>query len=108
MYNKLTNKVDSYYTSPQTINALFHILSSHPEKQLRQLAAVEARKLVAKQWSKVQNKDELRKTLLEATFEEDDKLVRHSAARVITAVAKVDFGSEVKRLVLRFNNLEKL
>ena len=91
MYNKLTNKVDSYYTSPQTINALFHILSSHPEKQLRQLAAVEARKLVAKQWSKVQNKDELRKTLLEATFEEDDKLVRHSAARVITAVAKVDF-----------------
>lgn len=81
----------SYYTSPQTITALFQIISSHPETQLRQLAAVEARKLVSKQWSKVQNKAELRTQLLEATFKEDQKLVRHSAARVVTAVAKVDF-----------------
>jgi hypothetical protein len=80
-----------YYASPQTITALIQIISSHPEVQLRQLAAVEARKLASKQWSNVQNKDELRKKLLEACFHEDQKLVRHSAARVVTAIAKVDF-----------------
>jgi hypothetical protein len=86
-----TISIPRYYTSPQTITALIQIISSHPETQLRQLAAVEARKLVAKQWTKVQSRDELRKKLLEACFHEDQKLVRHSAARVVTAIAKVDF-----------------
>ena len=47
-----TNKVktttsqlnNGYYKSPQSVVALIHIITSHPEPSLRQLAAVEARK----------------------------------------------------------------
>lgn len=60
--------------------------------QLKQLAAVEARSQASKHWVKVQadQKPALREQLLRSGVGESNELVRHSVARVISAVAKVD------------------
>ncbi|KAF2396887.1 ARM repeat-containing protein [Trichodelitschia bisporula] len=83
----------NYYTSPNSLTALIHILSSHPSHQLRQLAAVEARNLVPKHWTNISGdeKAQLRNQLLQSTLKEENKLVRHSSSRVVSAIAKIDF-----------------
>jgi hypothetical protein len=60
---------------------------------LRQLAAVEARKLVSKHWASLSEdqKGPLREQLFQFTLNEDHTLTRHSAARVISAIATLDF-----------------
>ena len=85
-----------YYPNPQSLAFLFQILASHDSPQLRQLAAVEARTLVAKHWSAVPtaSKPEVRTMLLQTTLAEQEKLVRHSAARVIAAVAGIDLENK--------------
>lgn len=82
----------TYYTSPASVTALIHIITSHDQPELRQLAAVEARKLVSKHWAAVPEaqKGGLREVLLKSTIDEEKPLPRHSKARVIAAVAKVD------------------
>jgi hypothetical protein len=82
----------TYYTSPASVTALIHIIVSHPDPQLRQLASVEARKLVIKHWQAVDDaqKPELRQQLLKSTIDEDKPLPRHSKARVIAAIASID------------------
>ncbi|KAF2139409.1 uncharacterized protein K452DRAFT_275699 [Aplosporella prunicola CBS 121167] len=81
-----------YYTSPESLVALLQILTSHQSPQLRQLAAVESRKLVNKHWASLpaDQKPQMRNALLEATMREEGTLVRHSSARVIAAIAKLD------------------
>ncbi|KAF2453736.1 armadillo-type protein [Lineolata rhizophorae] len=81
-----------YYTSPISLVALLRILAQSPDKNLRQLAAVEARKLVSKHWKHIpaDQKPHLRNQLLQATLNEEATLVRHNSARVITAIAKID------------------
>jgi HEAT repeat protein len=83
----------NYYTSPASLNALLQILSSHPKPELRQLAAVEARKLVGKHWTQLptEQKTTLRNQLFQSTLNDDVTLTRHSAARVISAIAAHDF-----------------
>jgi hypothetical protein len=81
----------TYYPHPQSLSALLQIVSAHSSYQLRQLAAVEARKLVPKHWSKINPKADLRNALLQATLNEENKLVRHSGSRVVSSIAKVDF-----------------
>jgi hypothetical protein len=83
----------SYYSSPDSLVALLQIISSHPKPQLRQLAAVEARKLVDKHWANIpaDRKPEIRNSLCQATLNEDVTLTRHSAGRVIAAIAAIDF-----------------
>jgi hypothetical protein len=70
-----------------------HILCNHPKSELRQLAAVEARKLVGKHWEHLpaDQKATLRNQLFQFTLNEDVTLTRHSAARVISAIATKDF-----------------
>ncbi|KAK5124995.1 hypothetical protein LTR85_001185 [Meristemomyces frigidus] len=82
----------TYYTSPASVTALIHIITSHDRPELRQLAAVEARKLATKHWPAVPEaqKAQLRQQLLESTIAEEKPLPRHSKARVIAAIAKVD------------------
>ena len=81
-----------YYTSPASVTALIHIITSHEQPELRQLASVEARKLVSKHWAKLPDaqKPQLRETLLQSTIDEEKPLPRHSKARVIAAIANVD------------------
>jgi hypothetical protein len=66
---------------------------SHPKKELRQLAAVEARKLVSKHWEHLpeEQKATLRNQIFQATLNDDTKLTRHSSARVISEIAGFDF-----------------
>lgn len=82
----------SFYTHPQSVVALIHIIVNHSQPELRQLASVEARKLVAKHWPAVDEsqKSQLREQLLKSTIDEQQQLARHSKARVIAAIAKVD------------------
>ncbi|KAF2029842.1 ARM repeat-containing protein [Setomelanomma holmii] len=83
----------NYYSSPASLNALLQILCGHPKPELRQLAAVEARKLVTKHWASLptDQKSSLRNQLFQFTLNEDHTLTRHSAARVIAAIASQDF-----------------
>jgi len=82
----------TYYTSPQSLTALIHILISQSQPELRQLAAIEARKLVSKHWTAVpeDQKQNLRQQLLQSTIEEEQQLARHSKARVVAAIGKTD------------------
>lgn len=83
-----------YYSSPQSVVALIHILVAQAEPELRQLAAIEARKLVAKHWNSLpeDQKPQLRQTLLQSTIDEEQHLSRHSKARVIAEIAKLDLA----------------
>ena len=82
----------TYYTSPQSLIALIHILVGQSEADLRQLAAVEARKLAKKHWAALPEaqKPQLREQLLQSTINEEKQLARHSKARVIAEIAKID------------------
>ena len=85
-----------YYTSPESLGLLLQLLISHENAQLRQLAATQARSLVPRHWSAVPSahKAEVRSRLLQSTLNEESSLVRHAAARVISAVAKIDIENE--------------
>ena len=82
----------TYYTSPASLTALLHIIASNGQPELRQLAAIEARKLAKKHWPSVQDdqKAQLRQQLLQSTIDEEKTLPRHSKARVIAAIAQID------------------
>ncbi|KKK22692.1 hypothetical protein P175DRAFT_0497618 [Aspergillus ochraceoroseus IBT 24754] len=81
-----------YYKYPESLVLLIQVATGHEDANLRQLAAVEARSLVSKHWVKVQagQKPAIREQLLRSGVSESNDLVRHSVARVISAVAKVD------------------
>lgn len=84
-----------FYTNPQIIPALVHVLQSHPEVAVRQLAGVEARKLITREWfgGELINdtaKAQIKSSLLPSTLAEQDSLVRHTSSRVISAIAKFD------------------
>lgn len=73
---------------------LIQVATGHEDPNLRQLAAVEARSLVTKHWLKVQadQKPQIREQLLRSTLGESASLVRHSVARIISAIAKIDLN----------------
>lgn len=82
-----------YFTSPAALIALIHLLITHESQQIRQLAAVEARTLVPKFWNSIaaDQRTQVRSSLLQATLNESATLVRHSEARVVSAIARIDF-----------------
>ncbi|KNZ74647.1 putative importin subunit beta-4 [Termitomyces sp. J132] len=85
-----------FYKTPACIPALANILASSPEQAVRQLAAVELRKRVAQNsgnlWITLpQNeREEIKSRLPELILAEVDNLVRHSAARVVAAIATIE------------------
>ena len=81
-----------YYTKPESLLFLIHIIVSHDSDALKQLAAVEARSLVNKQWTKIPaaQRSEARTQLMKSTMSESGSLARHASSRVISAIAKVD------------------
>ncbi|CAD0099496.1 unnamed protein product [Aureobasidium mustum] len=84
----------TYYSNPASLTALLHILVSHQSPNLRQLAAIESRKLVKKHWLDLPNdqKPQIREQLLQSTLNEDQSLARHSKARVIASIAQIDLA----------------
>ncbi|GJP96018.1 importin beta-4 subunit [Aspergillus niger] len=83
-----------FYKSPESLVLLIQIATGHEDPNLRQLAAVESRTLVVKHWVSVQanQKPQIREQLLRAAVGESSSLVRHSVARVISAIAKIDLN----------------
>ena len=69
--------------------ALVHILQQSQNTAVRQLAAVEARKLTPKMWND-SFAPQIRGTILDSTLAEQDPKTRHASARLISAIAKVD------------------
>ena len=83
-----------YYGSPQSLLLLLQILVSDDSVEIRQLAATEARKLVGRHWSKIENaqKQDIRNHLLRTTMTENSKAVRHSLSRLIGVIAQIDIS----------------
>ncbi|KAH8424849.1 putative importin beta-4 subunit [Aspergillus melleus] len=83
-----------FYNKPESLVLLIQITTSHEDSNLRQLAAVEGRGLVNKHWVSIPaaQKPQIREQLLRSTMGEASPLVRHSIARVISAIARVDLN----------------
>ncbi|KIJ20624.1 phosphatidylinositol 3-kinase [Paxillus involutus ATCC 200175] len=85
-----------YYKNPACISALAQILASSPEFAIRQLAAVELRKRVRQQsgdlWVQLPQaaREQIKNELPQLILAEPNKLVRHSAARVVASIASVE------------------
>ncbi|ODV89751.1 hypothetical protein CANCADRAFT_4376 [Tortispora caseinolytica NRRL Y-17796] len=80
-----------WYQNPSSVLILINIALNDQRREIRQLAAVEARKLVAKHWKESfktdqQNTLAVRDALLQSCFTETDPLVKHSLARVVGAI----------------------
>ncbi|KAI4166509.1 MAG: hypothetical protein LQ343_007996 [Gyalolechia ehrenbergii] len=88
-----TLKAD-FYPHPESLSLLLQILVSDESTSLRQLAATQARSLVSKHWKTLseEQKPQIRQRLLQKILSEEQQLVRHGAARVITAIAKKDLS----------------
>jgi importin-4 len=83
-----------FYKQPESLAFLIQLIISHDSSSLKQLAAVEARQLVTKHWTKipVDQRPHARTQLLQSTLAESDAKVRHAAARLISAIAKIDLN----------------
>ncbi|KAI3407022.2 kap123 [Candida oxycetoniae] len=81
-----------FYPNPQALPSLLQILHESGQDEIKQLAAVEARKLALDNWGKVDSslKAGLKDALLKGTFAESKKSLRNLSARVIAAIAEVD------------------
>lgn len=84
-----------FYSNALALPSLLHILQNAQQDLLKQLAAVEARKLVASKWETVDAsiKPQIREALLQNTFTQPSKLIRHSSARVVAAIGEFDLDN---------------
>ena len=85
-----------FYTQPAALPALLHILQNGSDDGLKQLAGVEARKLVSTQWAALDDsiKTEIKNTLLSSAFSEQKEIVRHANARVIAAIGSEELDEK--------------
>ncbi|KAF9266734.1 ARM repeat-containing protein [Marasmius fiardii PR-910] len=85
-----------YYKNPACISALASIIASSPEQAIRQLAAVEMRKRVSYSsgtlWLALaqDEREQIKNKFPELILAESNNLVRHSAARVVAAIASIE------------------
>jgi importin-4 len=87
---------NEFYKQPEALLFLIQIVVSHDSSDLKQLASTQARPLVSKLWTKIpaEQRKSARTQLFQATLAEEASLPRHSAARLISAIAKVDLKDE--------------
>ncbi|KAI8137212.1 armadillo-type protein [Fennellomyces sp. T-0311] len=95
-----------YYTTENCVPGLVQISARSAHFQVRQLAAVELRKRINKWWPEIQevNRSTIRTQLLQIVLSEEKELVRHSIARVISSVARLDVPNESWPELLTFLN----
>ncbi|KAG4304273.1 hypothetical protein PORY_002248 [Pneumocystis oryctolagi] len=87
---------NQYFVEAKSLLALLHIMQLSENPQIRQLAAIEARKLILPFWNELDKslKSQIRKSLLQSIVSEPVSIVRHSSARVISSIAKIDLPIE--------------
>ncbi|KAK3503913.1 armadillo-type protein [Neurospora crassa] len=83
----------NYYVHPECLLLLIEVFATHDDLGVRQLAAVQAARLVTKHWGKIPKaqKVQVRQVLLEATLKEQNPKCRHTASRLIAVIACFDF-----------------
>ncbi|KAM5356815.1 hypothetical protein ACJ41O_003461 [Fusarium nematophilum] len=100
----------NYYTKPESLLALVEISLTHGDAGVRQLASVQALRLIPKFWEKTpQDQRQLaRNHLLEGVLKESSSGVRHSLARLIAGVVSADMengeGDDFLKQLLPLNN----
>jgi importin-4 len=80
---------DNFYKSDLCIPVLVHILQNSQNTAVRQLAAVEAKKLVPKFWNE-SFAPQIRPSLLQSALAEPDAKTRHASARLVSAIGRID------------------
>lgn len=85
-----------FYNQPIALPSLIHILQNGTNDSLRQLAGVEARKLVSKCWKglDLNIQMEIKHSLLQTSFTEANNMVRHSNARVIASIGNEELSDK--------------
>lgn len=88
---------NNFYKSEFIVPALVNILQTHPEMQIRQLAGVEARKLIDYRWNDLRDdiKTSVKSNILQTTMAEPESLVRHTSSRVISTIGKKDLDENL-------------
>ncbi|KAH3671867.1 hypothetical protein OGAPHI_000053 [Ogataea philodendri] len=83
---------NQYYTSPLALPSLIHLLQNSADDSTKQLAAVEANKLVPKQWEALDDslKTQIKESLIHFAFGYKSKNIRHSTARIVAAIAELE------------------
>lgn len=100
----------NYYSQPESLLALVEVSLTHGDAGVRQLASVQALRLVPKYWEKTaQDQRQLaRNHLLEGTLKEQSAGVRHSLARLVAGIVSADMengeGEDFLRQLLPLNN----
>ncbi|KAI8380680.1 armadillo-type protein [Blakeslea trispora] len=97
---------NQYYVSADCIPALVEIISRSPHHPVRQLAAVELRKRISKKWQDIPEAAQtaIRGQLLQLVLNEQHEIVRHSTARVISSIARIDMPENKWPELLGFLN----
>ncbi|CAO3697035.1 unnamed protein product [Umbelopsis ramanniana] len=93
-----------FYNTSQCVPALVEIIIKSPHFQVRQLACVELRKRISKWWLEQDEATStaIRAKLLEIVLHEQESLVLHAAARVVSAVARIDIPEGKWQELLQF------
>lgn len=83
----------NYYPHPESLFWLFQILTAHHAPEVRQQAAIESLRLIDKHWPSYSPDQKLatKEKLFQSILDEPKALIRHSLARLISAIARIDF-----------------
>ncbi|ETS78179.1 hypothetical protein PFICI_10241 [Pestalotiopsis fici W106-1] len=86
----------NFYPHPESLLGLLHVVVSHDDATVRQLAAVQSLRLVPKHWKKIaaDQKSGVRNEVVQAAVREQHPKVRHGISRVIAGIAVIDFENK--------------
>ncbi|KAH7322989.1 armadillo-type protein [Stachybotrys elegans] len=104
----------NYYSKPESLITLIEVALTHNEPAIRQLASVQALRLVPKYWEQTpQDKRELaRSHLLEGTLKENSATTRHALARLLAGIVGLDLeqgeGDEFLKQLIPLNTSDNV
>ncbi|KAF9109703.1 hypothetical protein BGX27_007294 [Mortierella sp. AM989] len=93
-----------FFAESNCVPALAHIVEASPQKEVRQLSAVELRKQVGNWWPKLEDasKTAVKAQLLKMIVSEQDSLPRHATARVIATIGRIEIPTNTWPELLNF------
>ncbi|KAH7129899.1 armadillo-type protein [Dactylonectria estremocensis] len=104
----------NFYSKPESLLALVEISLTHGDAGVRQLASVQALRLVPKYWEKTPaDQRQLGRThLLDGALKESSSAVRHSLARLVAGIVSSDMengeGEDFLKQLLPLNNSDNV
>ncbi|KAF7549231.1 hypothetical protein G7Z17_g6506 [Cylindrodendrum hubeiense] len=104
----------NFYSQPESLLALVEISLTNGDAGVRQLASVQALRLVPKYWEKTPaDQRQLARThLLDGALKESTAVVRHSLARLVAGIVSSDMeqgeGEDFLKQLLPLNNSENV